>query len=87
MESGGFDSRCGGLEIEKRPAARWKRDIVGLENAITGGLQNVVAQAQRLAGCFFALHQNRVANSIAKKRADVGRSDEQGVEELLIADF
>ena len=54
---------------------RWTGDIIGLENPRPRRLQNVVAQAQRLARRFFALHENRVADAIAKERADVrGRS-------------
>ena len=52
-------------------------DVIGLENARAGRLQNVVTQTQRLPGRFFALDQNRVADSIAKQRADVGGGDEQ----------
>jgi hypothetical protein len=72
MQCGRFDSGGRSLQIEQGAATTGAGDIVGLENARTSRLQNVVAQTQRLSGRFFALHQNRVANSITKQRANVG---------------
>src|SRR5437588_4731662 len=67
MRSRGFDSRRRRLEIKQRPAARWARDVIGFKNARAGGLENVIAQAQRLPRRFLALDENRVADSIAKQ--------------------
>jgi hypothetical protein len=72
----------GGLEIEERAAAARAGDVVGLEDAHAGGLQNVVADAQRLAGRVFAVHNDGVANAIAQQRADVRRGDKQVLGEI-----
>ena len=77
----GFDARGGGLQIEERAPAARAGDVIGLENARAGGLQDVVGQAQRLPGRFFALHENGVADAVAEQRADVGRRGEQSLRE------
>ena len=56
MHSRRFDSGRRRLQIEQGAAATGAGDVVGFENARPGCLQNVVAQAQRLTGRFFALH-------------------------------
>ena len=74
-----FDSGRCRLQVEQGATTTGAGDVVGLENAGTGRLQNVVTQAQRLSGGLFALHENRVANSVAKERTDVGGCDEEGL--------
>ena len=68
------------MQIEQGAATTGAGDIVGLENARPSRLQNVVTQTQRLSGRFFALHQDRIANSITKQRPNVGGRDEKGEE-------
>ena len=91
MRGGGFDSRGRGLQIEKRASAAWAGHIIGLENPRPGGLQDVVGKRSDCPGprrlvasgpLAFALHENGVADSVAKQRADVGRRGEQGGEEI-----
>ena len=82
MQRRRFDLRGGRLQIEQCPPARWTRDVIGLENPRAGRLQYIIREPQRLPRRFLALHQNRVANSIAKQRADICRSYEQRVEKI-----
>ena len=65
VQGGCFNFRCRGLQIEQRPSAGRAGDIISLENARAGCLQDVVRQAERLSRRFLALHQNRVADAVA----------------------
>ena len=66
------------LQVKQRAAAAWAGDEVGFERATTGGLQNIVGQAQRLAGAALAANQNGVPNTVAQQRADHDGGAEQG---------
>src|SRR5437763_16668518 len=77
-----LDSSCCRLQIEQGAAATRTGYIVSFENARTGRLQNVVTQTQRLARRFFTLHQDRIANSIAKQRTNVGGGNQKGVKKI-----
>ena len=85
MTRGGADFLRGGLQVEECAAAAGTSDVVGLENAYAGGLQDVVADAQSLPGGVFAIHDRRVANAIAKQRANVGGGGEQVLGEVIAA--
>ena len=80
MQSGRFNFRSRGLQIKQRPSARRASHVIRLKNSRTGGLENVVTQAQRLPWRFFTLNQNGVTDSIAKQRANVGRRNQQRVQ-------
>ena len=62
-----FDLGRGGLQVEQRAPARWACYVIGFKNARTCSLKHVIRQAQRLPGCLLALHQDRIANSVAKQ--------------------
>ena len=78
VDGGRLDARGGGLQIEERAAAGGAGDVIGLEDAGAGRLEDVVGEAQRLAGRGFALDEDGVADAVAEQRADVGRGVEQG---------
>ena len=84
VDGRGFDPRGRGLQIEERPAAGRAGDIVGLENPGASRLENVVRQAQGLAGPVLALHQNGVADAVAKERADVRRGGQEGGQKFRV---
>ncbi len=69
----GFDARGDGLQIEQRAAATRARDVIGLERAAAGRLQNVVGEPQRLPAARFAADENGVADAVREQRADVRR--------------
>ena len=73
-----LDARGDGLQIEQRPPAARARDVIGLEAAATGGLQNIISQPQRLSAARFAANQNRIANAVRQQRADDDGRAEQG---------
>jgi hypothetical protein len=79
-----FNPRGRRLEIEERATARWTRDVVGLENPRAGGLQDIVAETQRLARRLFPLHENGIADAIAKERANVSGRNEKRAEEIRL---
>ena len=86
MAGGGADFLCGVLEIEQGAAAAWAGDVVGLEDAGAGGLQDVVGEPQRLAGCRFATDEDRIADAVTQQRADVLRGGKQRLEEIRVTD-
>src|SRR5438094_5442645 len=74
-----FDSGRCRLQVEQGATTTGAGDVVGLENAGTGRLQNVVAQTQGLSGGLLTLHENRIANAVTKERANVGGGDQESV--------
>ena len=72
-----LDARGDGLEIEKGAPTGRAGDVVSLENARPGGLQDIVGQAHRLSRRGFALHEDRVADAVAEQCADVRRGGEE----------
>ena len=74
-------------KIEERPTAGRAGDVIGLEDPRARRLQNVVAQAKRLARGFLALHENGIADSIANQRADVRGRVKKSVQEIGIRSF
>lgn len=84
--AGGFADLLGGvLQIEERAPTARAGDVVGLEDADAGGLQDVVADAQRLAGGGLALDDDGIADAIAEQGADVRGGAEEVVEEVFAA--
>ncbi len=79
---GGFDAGGGFLEVEQGAAAAWAGDIVGFKNADACGLEDVVGDAEGLAGGCFSLDENRVADAIAEQGADVGGGVQEIVDEI-----
>ena len=76
--SAGLDEGGDFLQIKQCSTTARAGDEVGLERATTGGLQNIVGQAQRLAGATLAANQNGVPNAVAQQRADHDGGAEQG---------
>jgi len=56
VRGGCFDFRRCGLQIEQRPSAGRARDVISLEDARAGCLQDVVGQTERLSRRSLALH-------------------------------
>jgi hypothetical protein len=59
-----FDARRDGLQIKQSSPAARTRDVIRLETAAAGSLQNVVSQPQRHSRAGFTANQNRVTNSV-----------------------
>ena len=74
----GLDARGDGLEVEERAPAARAGHVVGLEAAATGGLEDVVGEAQAHAGTTLATHENGVTNAIGEEGADVHGGAEEG---------
>ena len=82
VTGGGFDAGGGFLEVEQCAATAWAGDIVGFENADACGLEDVVGDAERLAGCLFALDDDCVADAVAEQGAYVGGCIQEVVDEI-----
>lgn len=64
VASGGADFLGGGLEVEKGATAGRAGDVIGLEDARAGGLENVVGKAEGLAGSGFSTHKDGIADAV-----------------------
>ena len=75
---------CGDLQVEECAATTRAGYIVGLEDACSGSLQNVVADAQALPRGILALDQDGIPDSITEEGTDIAGCRQQGGEEVLI---
>ena len=63
-----FDASGRGLQIKERPSTRWTGDVVGLENAAAGRLENVVAKRNDWPGAASAC--TRMASPIPSQSSE-----------------
>src|SRR5579859_13109 len=78
MLGAGLDAGGDGLEIEEGAAATGAGDVIRLEAATAGGLQDIIGEAERQSGAAFAADEDGVAYTVGQERADDDASLEQG---------
>ena len=70
------------LQIEQGAAAGGAGDVVGLEDAVADGLEDVEGEPNAGAGAGLAADEDGVADAVAEERADVAGGAEHGVEDV-----
>src|SRR6516225_5711685 len=82
VAGGGFNSRRGCLEIKQGSSAGGTRYVIGLENACTCCLEDVVGQTEGLTGRFLALNQDRITYTVAKQGPKIRRRFQERLEKV-----
>ncbi len=75
----GFDAGGDGLEVEEGASAGRAGDVVGLEAAAAGSLEDVVGELECGAGGGLTPDQDGVANAVAEEGAEYGGGGDEGV--------